>query len=70
MHNFSIFNGIKLHQRLWAFLVILLLFGFVTVAKVQQSKETESVPRHHQSLIELNEDNWRLMFKGEWMVEL
>ena len=69
MQTFSINNGIKLHQRFWAFLVILLLFGFVTVAKVQPSMETDSVQRH-SSLIELNEDNWRLMFKGEWMVEL
>lgn len=69
MQKFSIKNGIKLHQRFWAFLAILLLFGFVTVAKVQPSRETDSVQRH-SSLIELNEDNWRLMFKGEWMVEL
>ncbi|TMW46310.1 hypothetical protein DOY81_008605 [Sarcophaga bullata] len=68
MQKFSINYGIKLYQRFWAFLVILLLFGFVTVAKVQPSMETDSVQRH-SSLIELNEDNWRLMFKGEWMVE-
>lgn len=62
-------GGMTMQQSCWAFLVIFLISGFVVVTQVQASSQTEYVQKH-QSLIELNEDNWRLMLKGEWMVEL
>lgn len=69
MQKFAAGGGMKMQQS-WAFLVIFLISCFVVVARVQASPQTESVQRQNQqSLIELNEDNWRLMLKGEWMVE-
>ncbi|XP_065368435.1 thioredoxin-related transmembrane protein 1 [Calliphora vicina] len=58
----------KMQQRSWALLAIFLVSCFVVVTKVQASLQIEPVQKQ-QSLIELNEDNWRQMFKGEWMVE-
>lgn len=67
MQKFAAGGGMTMQQRCWAFLAIFLVSGIVVVS--QASPQTESVQRE-QSLIELNEDNWRLMLKGEWMVEL
>lgn len=58
----------KMQQRSWALLTIFFVSCFVVVTKVQASLQTEPVQKQ-KSLIELNEDNWRQMFKGEWMVE-
>ncbi|XP_073844538.1 thioredoxin-related transmembrane protein 1 [Musca autumnalis] len=51
----------KIAIRNWAFLAIL---AFVVV----QAAEQQTVQKTN-SLIELNEENWSLMLKGEWMVE-
>lgn len=54
----------------WAFLVFL---GFVVVGvgvAQAQSGASAAVKQSSNALIELNEDNWRLMLTGEWMVEL
>lgn len=61
-------GGRKMQQQSWAFLVIFLGSCFI-FTKVQASYQTEPVQKP-QSLIELNEDNWRQMFKGEWMIKL
>lgn len=70
MQKFRAGCGSKMQQSSWAFLAIFLVCCFVVVTKVQASLQTEPVQRQQKSLIELNEDNWRQMFKGEWMVEL
>ncbi|XP_061394373.1 thioredoxin-related transmembrane protein 1 [Musca vetustissima] len=54
----------KFANRNWAFLVIIL--GFVVV---QAAEQQQTIQKSTKSLIELNEDNWSLMLKGEWMVE-
>lgn len=69
MQKFRAGCGSKMQQSSWAFLAIFLVSCFVVVTKVQASLQTEPVQRQQKSLIELNEDNWRQMFKGEWMVE-
>uniref|UniRef100_A0A1I8MGM4 Thioredoxin-related transmembrane protein 1 n=1 Tax=Musca domestica TaxID=7370 RepID=A0A1I8MGM4_MUSDO len=53
----------KLAVRNWAFLAIIL--GFVVVGIAEQ----QTIQKSSKSLIDLNEDNWSLMLKGEWMVE-
>ncbi|XP_013098974.1 thioredoxin-related transmembrane protein 1 isoform X2 [Stomoxys calcitrans] len=52
---------IAVNHRCWAFLATVLILGFAAAAEqtVQKTKQ----------LIDLNEDNWRLMLQGEWMVE-
>ncbi|KAM7342847.1 thioredoxin-related transmembrane protein 1 isoform 1-T2 [Cochliomyia hominivorax] len=60
---------VKMQQCFWAFLFTFLISSFVFECKAQASLQKDPVPKQHHSLIELNEDNWRLMFKGEWMVE-
>lgn len=54
----------KLAVHNWAFLAIIL--GFVVVGIAEQ----QTIQKSSKSLIDLNEDNWSLMLKGEWMVEL
>ncbi|KNC23021.1 hypothetical protein FF38_12173 [Lucilia cuprina] len=69
MLNLGFGGGINMQQRSWALLAIFLVSCFVVVTKVQ-GLQAEPVQKQQQhSLIELNEDNWRQMFKGEWMVE-
>lgn len=67
-------GGGVMQQRCWAFLVIFLVSGFA-FALTQAIPETGTVSgngdmRHKEAVIELTEDNWRSMLKGEWMVEL
>uniref|UniRef100_A0A1A9V0G5 Thioredoxin domain-containing protein n=1 Tax=Glossina austeni TaxID=7395 RepID=A0A1A9V0G5_GLOAU len=66
-------GGGVMQQRCWAFLVIFLVSGFA-VALTQAIPETGTVSgngdmRHKEAVIELTENNWCLMLKGEWMVE-
>uniref|UniRef100_A0A1A9UGZ3 Thioredoxin-related transmembrane protein 1 n=1 Tax=Glossina austeni TaxID=7395 RepID=A0A1A9UGZ3_GLOAU len=66
-------GGGVMQQRCWAFLVIFLVSGFA-FALTQAIPETGTVSgngdmRHKEAVIELTEDNWRSMLKGEWMVE-
>lgn len=58
-----------------AFSIYLVIFSTFTaftslMAHVDELDLDEDLVTQTNSLVELNEDNWQLILRGEWMVEL